>query len=68
MYAEHSKKEGRVPSGHRPDGALDARPLGSGPRVPRLPPRPYPQRWPRVSRPRIQQGRAHAAHAPQADR
>jgi hypothetical protein len=40
------EERGRVPSGHRPDGPLDARPVGSRPRVPRL---PHPQRWPVAS-------------------
>ena len=68
MYAEHMQEGRRVPAGDRSDGALDARPLRSGSRLSRLSPRPHPQRRARVSRARLQQGRADAAHAAQADR
>ena len=68
MYAEHVKKDGvfRTVIAQMARWTIDR--IRSGPGLSRLPPRPHPQRRPRVSRARLQQGRADAAHAAQVDR
>ena len=68
LYAEHIKKDGvfRQVIAQMARWTLDR--SDQGPGLSRLPARPHPQRRPRVSRARLQQGRAHAAHAAQADR
>ena len=50
------------------DGAVDARPIGSGSGLSRLPSRPHQERRPRLPRACLQQGRVDAAHAAAPDR